>query len=114
MNKAEFFEDLKDILRSEFCSKYPDGFDSQKRAIDYNDHMDARIKRFLELIRQLTERLRVAREDGDEIAMQAALIRIRSHAMSLSTIFDWIVDDIETLLKSGKWPEIPEGYRFPE
>ncbi|MBO9354430.1 hypothetical protein GG851_10520 [Bordetella petrii] len=114
MNKTDFFEDIKDVLRDEFCLKCPDGFDDKKLTIDYNDNADARIGRLFELIFQLTERIHLARESNDEVAMQAALIHIRVHAISLSTIFNSLVDDIETLLRSGEWPEIPEDYRFPE
>ncbi|MBO1111292.1 hypothetical protein [Bordetella petrii] len=114
MNRSDFFENLKDMMRNEFFSKCSPDFDVHDLALDYGNNMDYRINMFFELIRELTERIRLAREGNDEVAMRVALLHIRGYSMSLSTVFNSLVDDIETLLRSGEWPEIPENYRFPE
>jgi len=114
MNRTEFFQNLKDILRSEFGARCVGGFDDKNLALDYGNNTDGRIKMFFELIGQMTGKILLARDNNDQIAIQAALIHVRVHAISLSTLFNALADDIETLLLSGGWPEIPENYRLPE
>ena len=114
MNKAKSFEDLKDMMCNELLSRCSADFDVQKLALDYGNDTDARIANFFEMIGQLTEKIHLARESNDQVAMRVALLHIRGFSMSLSTIFNSLVDDIETLLRSGEWPEIPDDYRFPE
>lgn len=55
-----------------------------------------------------------AKSVNDELAMQSALLRLRSYTMGLSSLFDAIADDAETILKTGRWPERPEGYELPD
>ncbi|MBW8130273.1 MULTISPECIES: hypothetical protein [Pseudomonas] len=55
-----------------------------------------------------------AYESDDELAIQAALIFIRSRAMGLSSFFDAIVEDAEKTLLTGSWPKISDDYSFPK
>lgn len=86
----------------------------ERLAINYQNNLDDRLVNRLELIYGLIEKLESAYKRSNELEIQGALLRIRSHAMSASSLFSSIADDIETLLQSGEWQGFPEDYRFPE
>ncbi|CQJ62516.1 hypothetical protein [Yersinia rohdei] len=88
--------------------------DTDDLAINYNVSLESSLIKYLALLQSKTELLSQAKRSGDEIAIQSALLRLRSHAMSLSSFFDHIVEDIEVILRTGEWLDIPEDYVIPE
>ncbi|MCT8343873.1 hypothetical protein LG003_13705 [Photorhabdus kleinii] len=87
--------------------------DTDNLSINYNDHLDKRLKRYLTLLCGTAELLADATENGDEMTTQAALLRIRSHSMSLSSFFEAITEDAEVLLHLNGWTKIPDNYIYP-
>lgn len=83
-------------------------------AIDYQDSIVVRFDRQLSLLKENTELLTQAKKENDELAMEVALLRIRTHAMSLFGFFDAIAEDATLLTKMDGWPDIPENYQVPE
>lgn len=114
MTKEISFDELKDIYLhlSKVMSEEP--IDQGDLLIDYNDQQDASFIRGLELLKNAKELLKQAKLNDDKIAMQAALVYIRVYAMGLSSFFDAFKEDADTLLRSSKWPDIPENYKIPE
>lgn len=63
---------------------------------------------------QLTKNIRrLASSGGDALVTQSTLIHLRAHAMSLSSFFENIAEDVEYLLLEPEWPDIPEEYIAP-
>ncbi|PTU64820.1 hypothetical protein DB032_07755 [Chromobacterium sp. Panama] len=83
-------------------------------SIDYGASLENLLLKYMALCQSRAALLSGAKSVNDELAMQSALLRLRSYAMGLSSLFDAIADDAETILKTGEWPELPEGYELPD
>jgi hypothetical protein len=113
--KIDFtFDSIKDSFIYILGEKSPNPVDKSDLFIDYGAALDDRFAQYLYLLQEQVDLLNVAKEKNDELAMQSALLRLRTNAMSLSSFFDAIVEDSEIILRLETWPEIPEGYKFPE
>ena len=88
--------------------------DKDNLSINYRRTLKELFDKHLELLHKQEKLLSLAKSEGDEILMQSALLRLRSHAMSLSSFFDAIADDAEFIIRLEGWPEIPEGYKQPD
>lgn len=109
----EFLNEIKDLFPLILKQKSAQLVDTDDMAINYKGSIIDRLDRQLFLLKENTELLSQARKENDELAMQAALLRIRSHSMSLSSFFDAIAEDATLLIKADGWPDIPENYQVP-
>lgn len=55
-----------------------------------------------------------AKDSNDELAMRAALLRIRSFMMGVYGVFYQTVEDIDRLFKLPDEISFPEDYKIPE
>lgn len=109
-----FFESIKENFISILERKSSLPVDTEELFVDYSTALDHRFEKYLDLLRAQAMLLALAKNQGDELAMQSALLRLRTHAMSLSGFFNAIVEDAEIILRLETWPELPEGYKLPE
>ncbi|WP_413737740.1 hypothetical protein ACL2XP_06295 [Sodalis sp. RH21] len=114
MNKALKFEKIKKILSSIALKKIDNSQKEDKLFIDRSSNLDEKFIRQLDLINNVISLLETASTQNDELATQAALSYLRTHAMSFSDFFYVIVDDIDTLLDKSSWAEFPENYKIPD
>ncbi|PHM55900.1 MULTISPECIES: hypothetical protein [Xenorhabdus] len=114
MTHDEFLDDMKENFISLFDEKSTEPVDYDNLFIDYKESLEQNFERYLQLFKSQVVILSQARKKGDELAMQSALLILRTHAMSLTSFFDAIVEDAESLLRTGEWSKIPEGYKLPE
>ena len=110
----KYLDEIKEIFPLIFKNKKIQQVDLDDMAIDYQDSIGDRLDRYLSLLKSNTELLSRAKIENDELAMEVALLRIRTHAMSLSSFFDAIAEDATLLIKADGWPDIPENYQLPE
>ncbi|XBS68283.1 hypothetical protein ABK905_16085 [Acerihabitans sp. KWT182] len=83
-------------------------------AIDTKLDLDHNFEQQIARLRDAVVFLKRARDAGDGIAAQAAILHISSYAMRLSNFFSDIDVDAGMLLKTLQWPAIPENYKIPE
>ncbi|QTL92766.1 hypothetical protein [Aeromonas jandaei] len=102
------FDSIKENFLYILGEKSHNSVDKNDLFIDYGDVLDDRFVKYLCLLQEQVNLLSIAKEKHDDLAMQSALFRIRTHAMSLSSFFDAIVEDSEIILRLETWPEIPE------
>ncbi|MEM6053006.1 hypothetical protein AAH450_20870 [Erwinia sp. P7711] len=115
MTTYSFLDEMKRDFIDILNRKSPMPIDFNDLAINYNESLETSLVRYLTLLQSKAELLAQAKvNDDDELAMQSALLRLRTHAMSLSSFFDAIVEDTEMVLRTGEWVEIPEGYEPPK
>jgi hypothetical protein len=114
MTTYSFLDEMKGNFLEILNRKSPLPIDIDDLAINYSESLESSLARYLTLLRSKTELLAQAQKNDDELAMQSALLRLRTHAMSLSSFFEAIVEDTETVLRTGEWAEIPENYNIPE
>ncbi|MEI7377458.1 MULTISPECIES: hypothetical protein [Dickeya] len=114
MKNNSIFESIKGSFISILEEKPSSPVDKNELFIDYSAALDDRFEKYLDLLRAQEMLLTLAKNRGDEFAMQSALLRLRTHAMSLSSFFNAIVEDAEIILRLETWPELPEGYKLPE
>lgn len=91
-----------------FDEKFASPIDKENLSIDYEADLDEQMEKYLRLLSEQEKLLSLAKSKGDEPAMLSALLRLRTHAMSLSSFFDAIVEDTEIILRLDTWPELPE------
>ncbi|TCV91092.1 hypothetical protein [Biostraticola tofi] len=113
MNNFLFFDEMKDIFLDLLSHKSDLPIDIDDLSINYNRSLEELLIKQLTLLHLKTKLLALAKNNDDELAMQSALLRLRTHAMSLSSFFDNIVEDTEVILRTGTWPEFPEDYKIP-
>ncbi|MDU4093332.1 MAG: hypothetical protein E7H57_08680 [Pantoea sp.] len=114
MTTYTFLDEMKRDFMEILNRKSPLPIDTDNLAINYNGSLETSLVRYLTLLQSETELLVQAKVNDDELAMQSTLLRLRTHAMSLSSFFDAIVEDTEMVLRTGEWVEIPEGYEPPK
>lgn len=110
----EYLDEIKEIFPLILKQKKIQKVDIDDMAIDYRDSIGDRLDRYLSLLKINTVLLSQAKIENDELAMEVALLRIRTNAMSLSGFFDAIAEDATLLIKADDWPDIPENYQLPE
>lgn len=107
-----------DVIKDEFQDiikqKSSHSIDPDEYCIDYNSSLENVLNKKLDLLKFQLGLLERAHKSDDELAMQSALLKIRTHAISLSGFFEAIADDTELVLRTGEWPNIPENYTVPE
>jgi hypothetical protein len=103
-----FLNDMKDDFIIILDKKSASPIDKDHLSIDYEADLDEQMEKYLRLLREQEKLLSQAKSKGDEPAMLSALLRLRTHAMSLSSFFDAIAEDTEIILRLDTWPEIPE------
>ncbi|TCQ72542.1 hypothetical protein EC841_10587 [Raoultella ornithinolytica] len=111
MIKTLFFESIKNVFIQVMSIK---SLDRDNLMIDYDSNLDSLFLSDMERLSAATELLRKAKESDDKIAMQAALVYIRSSSARLSGFFENITDDTDFFLKENDWPAIPDNYNVPE
>ncbi|WP_225084879.1 hypothetical protein [Pectobacterium colocasium] len=109
-----FFEIMKNNFISVLKKKSTSAIEMDDLSIDYNGQLNEQFLKQLTLLKVHTDLLNKASAENDELAMQSALLKLRSHAMTLSSFFESIAEDSEMLLKIDSWPAIPEGYQLPD
>lgn len=114
MKNNPIFESIKENFISILEERSSSPVDKDELFVDYSDALDDRFEKYLDLLRAQEMLLTLAKKQGDELAMQSALLQLRTHAMSLSSFFNAIVEDAEIILRLEAWPELPEGYKLPE
>lgn len=114
MKQDALLDDMKQNFISLFNEKSTESVDYDDLCIDYKDLLDIRLEKYLGLLKSQIVILSQARKKSDELAIQSALLILRTHAMSLTSFFDAITEDAESLLRIGEWPDIPEDYKIPE
>jgi len=114
MINYEFLNEIKGLFPLILKRKASQSIDTDDMAIDYQDSIVDRLDRQLFLLKENTELLAQAKKENDELVMEVALLRIRTHSMSLSGFFDAIAEDVTLLIKADGWPDIPENYQVPE
>lgn len=110
----EFLDEIKELFPLILKQKTTQPIVTDDMAIDYQDSIVDSFGRQLFLLKENTELLAQAKKGNDELAMEVALLRIRTHAMSLSGFFDAIAEDATLLIRTDGWPGIPENYQVPE
>ncbi|MEI7367196.1 hypothetical protein PJ912_01575 [Pectobacterium colocasium] len=108
-----FFELMKNNFIAVLKKKNTSSIEIDDLSIDYNGQLNEQFLNQLNCLKVHTDLLQKASTEHDELAMQSALLKLRSHAMTLSSFFEAIAEDSEVLLKMNNWPEIPEGYQLP-
>ncbi|MQL49185.1 hypothetical protein GEA64_14985 [Photorhabdus khanii] len=114
MTNYSFLDEMKENFLGILNQKSAYSVDIDDLSVDYNVLLESKLVRHLELLQSKTVLLAQAKIHNDELAIRAAILEIRIHAMSLSSFFDAITEDVEVLLRTGKWSEIPEDYHIPE
>ncbi|MGP2518171.1 hypothetical protein [Yersinia sp. 2545 StPb PI] len=114
MISNSLFDSMKEDFISILENKSSSPIDKDDLFIEYNTVLDKKFEKYLDLLQTQGKLLALAKSKDDELAMQSALLRLRTYAMSLSGFFDAIVEDTEIILRLDTWPEIPEGYKLPE
>ncbi|MGY6036926.1 hypothetical protein [Aeromonas sp. AE23HZ002T15] len=114
MKDGSLFDDIKGSFVHILESKNPVPVDTNVLFIDYSAALDDRFERYMDLLQEQSKLLLLAKENDDDIEMLSSLLKIRTHAMSLSSFFDAIVEDAEIIIKLGAWPKIPDGYKTSE
>jgi hypothetical protein len=108
------FEKIKELFACILEEKALSPVDKEDLLIDYDSELGGEFGRYLHLLEVQSKVLAHSKEKNDELAMQSALMRLRTHAMSLSSFFDAIVEDADVILRLDVWPEVPEGYEVPD
>ncbi|MBH1930691.1 hypothetical protein [Serratia rubidaea] len=103
-----FLNDMKDNFIVILKEKASFPVDREQLSIDYEVDLDEQMEKYLRLLREQEKLFSLAKSEGDDISMLSSLLKLRTHAMSLSSFFDAIVEDTEVILRLDKWPELPE------
>ncbi|WP_374419292.1 hypothetical protein [Chromobacterium sp.] len=114
MAMYSFLDGMKSDFLKIISEKYSSAVDVDDLSIDYGASLENLLLKYMALCQSSAALLSGAKSVNDELAMQSALIRLRSYAIGLSSLFDAIADNAETILKIGEWPELPEGYELPD
>ncbi|KER04456.1 hypothetical protein LGZ99_13680 [Photorhabdus temperata] len=114
MTNYSFLDEMKENFLGILNQKSAHSVDIDDLSVDYNVLLESKLVRHLELLQSKAALLAQAKIHNDELAIRAAILEIRIHAMSLSSFFDAIAEDTEVLLRTGKWSEIPEDYKIPD
>ncbi|MDH0340182.1 hypothetical protein [Chromobacterium haemolyticum] len=109
-----FFDKMRSDFLEVLKEKSSGIIDVDDLSVDYSESLERWLLKYMELCRSRAALFSPAKSVNDELAMQSALLRLRSYAMGLSSLFDAIADDAETILKTGEWPELTEGYELPD
>ncbi|MDR0805513.1 MAG: hypothetical protein LBN41_02040 [Enterobacteriaceae bacterium] len=108
-----FFDEMKsdflDILNHR--SILP--VDPDNLSIDYKISLGNSLFEYLTLLQSKTELLTLAKINNDKMVMQSALLLIRTHAMSLCSSFDDIVEDAKLILRVYGYIESQNNYQIP-
>ncbi|WP_197083081.1 hypothetical protein [Chromobacterium sp. LK11] len=114
MATYSFLDEMKIDFLEIINEKSSSAVDVDDLSIDYRASLENLLLKYMALCQSRAALLSRAKSVNDELAMQSALLRLRSYAMGLSSLFDAIADDAEAILKMGEWPELPEGYVLPD
>lgn len=104
-----FLNNMKDDFINILEERFESSVDKKNLSIDYEADLDEQMAKYIRLLREQERLLSLAKSNGNELEMLAALLRLRTHAMSLSSFFDAIVEDAEVILRLDTWPAIPEN-----
>nr|WP_314424708.1 hypothetical protein [uncultured Erwinia sp.] len=99
---------MKDNFIALIESRSHSSVDSNDLSIDYETDLDKQLERYLTLLSEQEALLAFSKSTGNDLSMLSALLKLRTHAMSLSSFFDAIVEDAEIILKLNNWPEISD------
>ena len=105
------FESVKNLIIQTVKEKTGD-FDGDSQEADYSLNWKDELSEMLEFVLFNMSKAASARESGDDVMLQAALLHSRIHLMNLSGFFRDIRDDLEALLLEPDWPEIPDGFSY--
>lgn len=114
MNNSLNFEKMKDMFSAILTIKVANLVEFDELSIDDVRNLDDKFRKHLDSINQTIDLLEAARDNSDDLAMQAALLLLRTHSMSFAGFFDRIAKDIGNILNKSQWEEIPENYKIPE
>jgi hypothetical protein len=104
-------ESVKNLIIQTVKEKTGD-FDGDGLEADYKLNWKDELSEMLELVLFNMSKAASARERGDDVMLQAALMHSCIHLMNLSGFFRDIRDDLESLLLGPGWPEIPDGFSY--
>lgn len=111
MKNHLLFDSMKKNFISILNKKSSNQVNEDDLFIDYSDSLNDIFNKYFSLLEEQEKLLSVAREKNDELEMQSALLKLRTHAMSLASFFEAIVEDAEITLRLDTWHEIPEDYQ---
>ncbi|TCV91000.1 hypothetical protein [Biostraticola tofi] len=114
MKTCLFLDEMKDIFLDILCQKSDLPVNTDDLADNYNRSLEMLLIKQLTLLQSKTALLAKAKNNDDELTMRAAILEMRTHAMSLSSFFDNIAEDTEVILETGTWQEFTEDYKIPE
>ncbi|PTU63393.1 hypothetical protein DBB33_24415 [Chromobacterium haemolyticum] len=97
-----FFDKMRSDFLEVLKEKSSGIIDVDDLSVDYSESLERWLLKYMELCRFRAALFSPAKSVNDELAMQSALLRLRSYAMGLSSLFDAIADDAETILKTGE------------
>ncbi|MGP3591265.1 hypothetical protein [Vagococcus sp. WN89Y] len=103
-----FLNDIKSCFDAILDEKCAIPINKNDLSIDYESDLNAQMENYLRLLSEQVTLLSQANGKRNELAMVSALLRLRTHAMNLSTFFDAIVEDAEVILRLDTLPEISE------
>ncbi|EHD21337.1 MULTISPECIES: hypothetical protein [Brenneria] len=103
-----FLSNMKDDFIVILEEKSSSPIDKDRLSIDYETDLDELMEKYLGLLREQARLLSQAKNKGNELAVLSALLKLRTHAMSLSSFFDAIVEDTEIIIRLDSWSELPE------
>lgn len=86
-------------------------------SIYYETSLDEQYNYDLSKLLTYFEIFRIARKNNDELTAFVALLHAGTSSQNLKSLFENIENEIDKVMFRDprfKWPEIPEGYKFPE
>lgn len=109
MTTYSYLDEMKTVFLEVLAQKSEQSIDVDDLSIDYNKSLEYALIKYLALLQSNVDILILAKKNRDELLMQSALLKLRTHAMSLSSFFEYIVEDTELILRTGEWLDIPDN-----
>ncbi|MCA6221228.1 hypothetical protein [Photorhabdus antumapuensis] len=114
MKDKFLFEELKTSYLKLFSEQSNAKVDLDGLSVNYGKDIDVSYIEYLQRLFDSQKLLDSAISTGDRLAVQAALLRIRVHSMTLSSFFEAFTNDADELLNIVDEPKIPEDYKIPD
>ncbi|WP_241645605.1 hypothetical protein [Rosenbergiella metrosideri] len=111
INKLDKFKDIYlDLLKH----KLGKGLDEDELYLAEDYSIVESLERNMRNINSTIELFFKANENKDELAMQAALLRISTFLSGISGVFEQTKEDIDRYAKIPSLDDFPENYRIPK
>lgn len=114
MTELTLLEKMKINVLNTYSKRLGKPVDLDNIKMNCKRELDQQIERVLSNLSLAAQLFDDAIKHNDQLAKKSALLDIRAHSMSLSSIFDDIVEDTEKLVLLENWQDFPEDYQLPE